>query len=104
MEYEEGMEKREDISIYGECKEHGVTIAQAKRFIGEKEPLWLCPQCMRELHDVQIIKRVMPCTVCGFCDADEIKLGFHVCDRCVRVWRLVSNIMGYSNEPPNDQQ
>jgi len=104
IEYEEGMEKREDIVIYGTCEEHSVVTAQPKRFIGEMEPHWLCGQCGRDLTKVQIVKRVMPCSICGFCDTTEVKMGFFICERCIRVWKLVGNIMGFQSEPTDDQQ
>lgn len=103
MEYEEGMEKRDDIIIFGKCLIHGTTQAEAKRYIGHgPEPGWHCPKCGTVLTDVLIEKVVMPCIVCGFYYAQDIGLGNYICMNCIKTWERVDTVMRSIPEEKDD--
>ena len=102
LEYEDGMEKREDIMIHGICERHGRVQAMPKRYIGELEPHWLCPTCGQTLKEVIITSMTFPCCVCGFFSANDLGEGNWVCTRCFRTWERVTMIMSsISRESPD---
>jgi hypothetical protein len=107
LEYEEGMEKRDDIVIHGDCPRHGRTRAHVKYWIGNKEPDMLCGICGVRLQNVSIDKISLPCLICGFFDGQDIGGGNWVCYKCFKTWERISAIMsvtGKEDETPKHQQ
>lgn len=104
FEYEEGMEKREDLMIHGNCERHGRVQAMPKRYIGQLEPHWLCPTCGQPLTDIVITPIAFPCNVCGFFEAEDIGGGNWVCGRCFKIWERVSTIVALIARDSSDAE
>ena len=104
FEYEEDMEKREDLMIHGECMAHGRVEAFPKRYIGQKEPLWLCSKCGTELTDITATTVAFPCSICGFFEAEDIGGGSWICVRCMKIWERVSTIVAVIARDSSDAE